>query len=87
MAKGGARPGAGRKPVAAEENVRQAIQSAMVDQPETLTDIWKKVFEQAKTGSSKHIELLFNYYYGKPKETVALEGGLNINLTRKIVTK
>ena len=87
MAKGGSRPGAGRKPVAIEDNVKAAIKQAIGDNPNVMTDIWKKVFAEAQKGSVRYTEILFNYYYGKPKETVAFEGGLQINLTRKIVTK
>lgn len=64
--RGGARPGAGRKKSAIEDNVRAHIKSAVTDAD--LAAIWKKVGEQAKAGSEKHIQILFNYYYGKPKE-------------------
>jgi hypothetical protein len=87
MTRGGARKGAGRKPAAIEDNVRAAIKTAIGDDPNIMNNIWKKVFSEAKKGSTRHTEILFNYYYGKPKETVAFEGGLQINLTRKIVTK
>lgn len=85
MAKGGARPGAGRKPVAIEDNVKSAIKQALGNDPDVMTKIWTKVFEEAKKGNVRYTEILFNYFYGKPKETVAFEGGLQINLTRKIV--
>lgn len=66
MAKGGKRPGAGRKPQLHEDNVREAIKTALG--PESLTKIWKKIIEKAEEGSDKHAQLLCNYYYGKPKE-------------------
>ena len=66
MAKGGKRPGAGRKPQTVEDNVRATIKAAL--DKESLLDIWKMVIGMARTGSDKHINILFNYYYGKPKE-------------------
>ena len=67
MAKrGGARPGAGRKPAAIEDNVKAHIKSALNE--EDLRKIWQNVVKMSKEGSEKHIQLLFNYYYGKPKD-------------------
>lgn len=67
---GGARPGAGRKPLKVEDNVKLAIKKAMSSDPAVLTRIWEKVFEKAEKGSERHIQILFNYYYGKPIESV-----------------
>ncbi len=64
--KGGARPGAGRKSGAIEENCKAHIKRALG--PNDLDEIWKKIVEMAKNGSEKHTTLLMNYYYGKPKE-------------------
>lgn len=66
MAKGGKRPGAGRKSITHEDNVKEAIKNALG--PESLTKIWKKIIEKAEMGSDKHAQILCNYYYGKPKE-------------------
>lgn len=67
---GGARPGAGRKPMAIEDNVKAAIKKAMAKDPAQLNRIWEKVFEKAEKGSDRHIQILFAYYYGRPIETV-----------------
>lgn len=85
--RGGKRQGAGRKPVKHEEDVKAAIKQALTDHgPTALQDIWKKVIEKAvNDGSEKHIQILLNYYYGKPVENVNVNGGLTINFTRKVV--
>jgi hypothetical protein len=64
--KGGARPGAGRKPNAIEDNVKAHIKAAMTDAD--LKAIWQKIVEMSKSGSEKHTQILMSYYYGKPKE-------------------
>lgn len=66
--KGGKREGAGRKPKSIENNVQEAIKHALRNDPEALDKIWQRVVKEAKSGSDKHTQLLFNYYYGKPKE-------------------
>jgi hypothetical protein len=71
MAKGGKREGAGRKPKADELKLIETISKAI---PEAEFDaIWKSIAIEAKKGSPAHIKLLFEYYYGKPKETVKHE--------------
>lgn len=77
---GGKRPGAGRKPIAQEDNVREAIRSALG--PESLKKIWQKITEKAEQGSDKHAQLLFNYYYGKPKENEGLPTEMIITVKR-----
>lgn len=67
---GGARPGAGRKSLAVEKNVKDAIKRAMTGDPKRMDRIWKTIFEKAENGSRDHITILFNYYYGKPVESV-----------------
>jgi hypothetical protein len=67
-AKGGRREGSGRKPKSIENNVQEAIKQALRSDPDALDQIWQKVVSEAKKGSEKHTQLLFNYYYGKPKE-------------------
>lgn len=68
--RGGFRPGSGRKSMAVEDNVRGAIKKAMKDDPKQLSRIWKTVFERAEKGSDRHIQILFQYVYGKPIENV-----------------
>lgn len=79
---------AGRKPVAHEVKVQDVIKRAFDYDPldyDEEVEIWRKVIEKAKKGYDKHIQLLFNYRYGKPKETVDLVGGMKFELTTKIV--
>lgn len=79
--KGGARPGAGRKKQAVEDNVREHIRNAATDQD--LAAIWKSVVKKAKEGSEKHTQLLFNYYYGKPKENEGQPTEMIIRVVRR----
>lgn len=83
MAKGGKRPGAGRKPIAIEDNVKGAIKNAIGDDPEVMTNIWRKVFLEAKKGSVRHTEILFNYYYGKPKDNEGQPTEMIIRVQRR----
>lgn len=78
MAKGGKRPGSGRKSLSHEENVRDAIKSALG--PESLTKIWKKIIQKAEEGSDRHAQLLCNYYYGKPKDNEGQPTELRITI-------
>jgi hypothetical protein len=85
MAKGGARKGSGRKPLAIEDNVKEAIKQALVSNgPDTLSRIWSKIISEAKKGSEKHIQIFLNYYYGKPKESVQIEGDMTLEIRRRI---
>lgn len=80
--RGGARVGAGRKPLAVEEDVRAAIKAAIQDTPNALTTIWKRVVKEAEAGSDKHTQILFNYYYGKPKDNEGQPTEMIINVLR-----
>lgn len=60
----------GRKPDVIGNFVKQHIQKAFDEDPEALNEIWKQIIIRAKAGSDKHSQLLFNYYYGKPKENL-----------------
>ncbi len=66
--KGGARPGAGRKTIGHENDVQAAIKEALSAKPEAMSNVWKKIIEKAEAGSDKHANILFAYYYGKPRE-------------------
>lgn len=83
---GGARPGGGRPKAKHEDDVRTAIRCALERSPGALDAIWDKVIELAKLGSERHQYIFFTYYYGKPKETMVIEGSPPIMLTRKIIT-
>jgi hypothetical protein len=82
--KGGARPGAGRKSVAIEDNVKQIIKQALGRSGEdAMVKIWEKIIEKAKAGSDKHAQILLNYYHGKPKENLEQPTEMIINVVRK----
>lgn len=72
MSHGGKRNGSGRKAKFAENELKEQILSAAGE--DGLEKVWKKVFTKAKEGSITHINTLFAYFYGKPKETVQLDG-------------
>ena len=76
---GGARKGAGRKSVADEEKVKNLAISAMIDEFGGEAEAWKHLAQQAKK-DRHHFRLLFEYAYGKPKESVAVDltGDVNI---------
>ena len=65
---GGSRVGAGRKSRAEELGLPMLMNEVMTE------DKWLKLFEvaynKAKDGSIKHLELLMNYKFGKPNQTV-----------------
>lgn len=85
--KGGARPGAGRKTLAVEDNVKAAIKTALEQNggQEAITEVWSKIIEKAKQGSDRHAQILLNYLYGKPVDNISVQGGMVLNFTRKIV--
>ena len=80
---------AGRKPIAREVHVLDVIQRAFNYNPDGEYDeeveIWRKVIEKALKGSDKHVLMLFNYRYGKPKETVDVNGGMKVVVTSVVV--
>jgi hypothetical protein len=82
--KGGARPGAGRKPIAIEDNVKEVIKMALGRSgDDSMVLIWQKIIEKAKAGSDKHAQILLNYYHGKPKENLEQPTEMIINVIRK----
>lgn len=82
---GGKRPGAGRKPMAVEENVKGFIKKAMDEcgGEAALIAIWKVIVEKAKQGSDKHAQILLNYYHGKPKENLEQPSELIIRVSHR----
>jgi hypothetical protein len=85
--RGGKRVGAGRKPLALEDNVKEAIKKALeaAGGDDAMTEVWQKIIEKAKAGSDRHAQILLNYIYGKPVDNINVQGGLVLNFTRKIV--
>jgi len=82
--KGGKRAGAGRKPFAVEDNVKQVIKQALdlSGGNDALLEVWKKIIEKAKAGSDKHAQILLNYYHGKPKENLEEPSEMIIRVVR-----
>ena len=71
--RGGARPGAGRKPKAEEEKVKKLALSGLVKafgSEEAAFEFMGKTAKEEK--SFNHLRLLLEYTYGKPKETLDL---------------
>lgn len=84
---GGKRAGAGRKPLALEENVKKAIKEALEKNggDQAMIAVWGKIIQKAKQGSDRHAQILLNYIYGKPVDNISVQGGMVLNFTRKIV--
>lgn len=81
---GGPRKGAGRKPKADEIRLIETIKESVSDTD--FGEIWAKIADSAKKGSPAHIKLLFEYFYGKPKETIQHELPDNeITITKRII--
>jgi hypothetical protein len=82
---GGARPGAGRKPIAIEDNVKAVIKSALatLGGEDAMREVWEMIITKAKAGSDKHAQILLNYYHGKPKENLEQPTEMIINVIRK----
>ena len=70
-APGGKRAGAGRKPKQAHELLEKILGQV------TLAD-WEQMVHttvaMAKAGSKEHLNLLFAYQFGKPKNSIELSG-------------
>jgi hypothetical protein len=81
---GGKRNGSGRKPKADELRLIETIKESISDND--FGQIWKVVADKAKKGSPTHIKILFEYFYGKPKESMTLDIPDNeIHLTKRII--
>lgn len=69
---GGARPGAGRKPKAKEEQVRRLGIDAIINTYGSLQKYYEYIAKESKN-SFAHLKLLQEYVFGKPKEVVVIE--------------
>jgi hypothetical protein len=78
---GGARPGAGRKTKAEEMGLPKMIEDVIGE--EGKRNLIQQISKQAKGGSFAHQQLLMNYIYGKPKESIEQIGELIINVRRR----
>jgi hypothetical protein len=73
--RGGARPGAGRKP-----NATRLELNSLMDECvglEKRRQILKSAVEQAESGSIQHQQFIFGYLYGKPAQRLELSGDPN----------
>lgn len=80
--KGGAREGAGRKPKAQEERIREIAQAAIIGKYGSLEEGMAFLLT---TKEPSLIKFVFEHGVGKPADNVNLGGGLTIQLTRKVV--
>jgi len=74
--KGGARPGAGRKPKDEENRIRDLMKPYSLDAVKCLANIIKNenARDSDRISASK---LVIEYTYGKPKETVETTHNIN----------
>jgi len=78
---GGARPGAGRKSKAEEMGLADVMDSIGKSE-----DVLKAVYEAATKGKNLEAQKVWlSYYYGKPKESVTIDAGIELKVTRKVV--
>jgi len=81
MPKGGKREGAGRKTKADELRL-----SAIMDDIGNTAEVLEVLFKQAKNPkNTSDRQLWLAYKYGKPKESVQIDGDMTIGITRRIV--
>lgn len=79
--KGGARLGAGRKSRAEEMGLESLMNSIGKSE-----DVLKAIYEAATTGKNLEAQKVWlAYYFGKPKESIAIDGGVELKVTRKVV--
>jgi len=79
---GGPRKNAGRKKMVIDLKVRDAIKESLKN-PDDIPKIWRKIVDMSKAGSPQHIKILFEYYYGKPKENLDTPTEMKITVVRK----
>lgn len=73
MPRGGARPGAGRKPKSEEQALLDVIIRAgktVTGNEEPMQELWGVVWRQAIDGCQKSQRLVNEYVYGKPKQRI-----------------
>lgn len=81
MAKGGKREGSGRKSKADELRL-----SAIMDDIGNTAEVLEVLFQQAcNPKNTADRQLWLAYKYGKPKESLQVEGDMSIILTRKVL--
>jgi hypothetical protein len=86
MAKGGARPGAGRKrktETESQETMRELVRSIVTD--DDLQGVTTTAIALAKSGDDAARRWISSYCLGQPKETkdINLSGGVIINLPQR----
>jgi hypothetical protein len=71
-ARGGKRPGAGRKPNAARDELRLLLDEMVTtDERKQMLAVCRSY---AQSGSLPHLQFLFSYLYGKPVERIEHTG-------------
>jgi len=79
--RGGKREGAGRKTKAEELGLPELMDSIGKSE-----DVLKAVYEAATKGKSLEAQKVWlAYYFGKPKESVTVDAGIELVVSRKIV--
>jgi len=68
--RGGARPGAGRKPKADELNLINTMDSIMSHE-----EVWSKVSQLAMLGDMQALKVWIEYRFGKPKQSMDITSG------------
>jgi hypothetical protein len=84
-AKGGKRPGAGRKSKAEEMGLAALLDGCVTDADRKA--LFRALLRKGKAGDVKAAGLLLGYIYGTPRQTVAHENpdGTPLELTVRIV--
>lgn len=83
---GGSRERAGRKSKAEEMGLPMLLKAAITN--DDWVSMFKVCVKQARTGSAKHLELLMQYQFGKPSQTIDLNqsGSLDVNIPSIVFT-
>jgi hypothetical protein len=79
MARGGYRPGGGRKSKAEELGIANLIEDVIGDAGKKA--IVKKLYDMAIKGSFPHHQLLMYYTFGKPTDKIQISGDMDNPLT------
>lgn len=81
MSWGGKREGSGRKGLADEMGLPMLIEEVIGESGKK--ELIAKIYSKAQTGSFLHQQLLMHYIFGKPKESINLNGKLDGSITIK----
>jgi len=76
--KGGARPGAGRKPKSDEKSIIDRMDAVMAP-----SEVWEVLAKLVKGGDAPSIKVWLNYRFGMPKQQMSVDHKGDINLIFK----